>query len=631
MADAELRDAAVAGRDIRSGDVMIGFDPNNPDGEASARTDTLDEVIAKVYRNPPAALTPAEAAALRTLLRIADITPSRYVVSITDDAARQVATVTESRGGVISAIEIDHSRPYRGQWTNNREYDVGSIVSDAGGYWLCAATGNTSHRPSADSPYWALLRAEDVEADYRALSHRPIIEIDRAYQPTEADHDNDEVFKLGTVLYHVVGHRRVPQDVEWSRLPAGYVFEEIAPGVDAQYVADAADQQSISAAFAHGHVWFLQDTHTWIIGDANEHAETYFPPEWTRAYRSEAEADTNAHLGEIAAWPTGDGVWHSYRATAVTAAQPASWQLQPIWPTSVGPGPAPAPAGELVRRVVGAPGGITVDDADGTTADITLMRPRGAWNAQVQDYAEWDVVTFAQSGHTLLLAVVTNHALARANAPSLDRPHTDTGWRILTSPDADVWLGDRLYTPTWFAGEGRIGWRLRYPTASGGVVVPHYLNADRDGDVLATAQAAKMSAAEQASYLADFAALAAQAGVGGGGPTTLRTAATMLLSTSTWTTVTDDDDDDIVVPALGSIEVYLEGASLTNRVGAVASAKIPCSRLRAAAGTESLELALGSNRFAAVHVADASGHVLQARLQNSSGLGGNFWVQIAHS
>ena len=70
MADVDLREASVLGRDIRYDDVLIGFDPSEKDASASARTDTLLEVSRKVYARPPDDLTDEETKALRTALVI---------------------------------------------------------------------------------------------------------------------------------------------------------------------------------------------------------------------------------------------------------------------------------------------------------------------------------------------------------------------------------------------------------------------------------------------------------------------------------------------------------------------------------------------------------------------------------
>ena len=66
----DLREASVLGREIRYGDVMVGFDQSEADAELSARTDTLSQVVRKVYARPPDDLTEAETEALRTALVI---------------------------------------------------------------------------------------------------------------------------------------------------------------------------------------------------------------------------------------------------------------------------------------------------------------------------------------------------------------------------------------------------------------------------------------------------------------------------------------------------------------------------------------------------------------------------------
>ena len=70
MADVDLREASVAGRDIRYTDVIAAFDPTESDASLSARVDTLLELVRKVYARPPDDLTEDETEALRTALVI---------------------------------------------------------------------------------------------------------------------------------------------------------------------------------------------------------------------------------------------------------------------------------------------------------------------------------------------------------------------------------------------------------------------------------------------------------------------------------------------------------------------------------------------------------------------------------
>ena len=65
-----LREAPFQSREIRLTDVLFGADPSVADATLSARMDTLEEVILKVFQNPPGPtdLTSAQQIELRTLL-----------------------------------------------------------------------------------------------------------------------------------------------------------------------------------------------------------------------------------------------------------------------------------------------------------------------------------------------------------------------------------------------------------------------------------------------------------------------------------------------------------------------------------------------------------------------------------
>ena len=70
MADGDFRDAAVQGRAIRTTDLLFAADPDETDLEAAARSDTLAQLIATIFANPPAghaAFTTALAAKLNAI------------------------------------------------------------------------------------------------------------------------------------------------------------------------------------------------------------------------------------------------------------------------------------------------------------------------------------------------------------------------------------------------------------------------------------------------------------------------------------------------------------------------------------------------------------------------------------
>ena len=68
MADGDFRDAALVGRPIRTSDYVFAADPSQTDLSLAGRSDTLAQMIATIYQNPPASLTTAQQTALRALM-----------------------------------------------------------------------------------------------------------------------------------------------------------------------------------------------------------------------------------------------------------------------------------------------------------------------------------------------------------------------------------------------------------------------------------------------------------------------------------------------------------------------------------------------------------------------------------
>ena len=67
---AELRRDAVRNRGIRITDYLFAADDTDDDADTSLRSDTLTQLIALAFQNPPASLTEAQQTALRTLLGV---------------------------------------------------------------------------------------------------------------------------------------------------------------------------------------------------------------------------------------------------------------------------------------------------------------------------------------------------------------------------------------------------------------------------------------------------------------------------------------------------------------------------------------------------------------------------------
>ena len=72
MANVNLRDADPVGRSLAITDYIFGATPGEADAAEAFKTDTITQLIALIFKNPPAAadLTAAEITALRTLLAV---------------------------------------------------------------------------------------------------------------------------------------------------------------------------------------------------------------------------------------------------------------------------------------------------------------------------------------------------------------------------------------------------------------------------------------------------------------------------------------------------------------------------------------------------------------------------------
>ena len=96
----EVSGTVPRGKPIRPGDILLGFDPPDLTTD-SPRTDTLSEVAATVFANPPGSLTAAQAAAIRTLIAV-----------LTEDEvdtraeAQAEARYTDDEKSKLSSIEL---------------------------------------------------------------------------------------------------------------------------------------------------------------------------------------------------------------------------------------------------------------------------------------------------------------------------------------------------------------------------------------------------------------------------------------------------------------------------------------------------------------------------------------------
>ena len=70
MPDADFRSTAVSGEAIGLDHLIFGANPAEPDLSLAAAADTLREVIATIFANPPATLMPAQQLVLQTLLDV---------------------------------------------------------------------------------------------------------------------------------------------------------------------------------------------------------------------------------------------------------------------------------------------------------------------------------------------------------------------------------------------------------------------------------------------------------------------------------------------------------------------------------------------------------------------------------
>ena len=95
MADGDYSGGAVQGREIRLTDHVVGFDPAAPSLADGGRSDSLSEIISRIFENPPAVLSNAASNALRTLL----LTLTQNEVD-----ARAAARYTDAEKALVNSV-----------------------------------------------------------------------------------------------------------------------------------------------------------------------------------------------------------------------------------------------------------------------------------------------------------------------------------------------------------------------------------------------------------------------------------------------------------------------------------------------------------------------------------------------
>ena len=149
MADADLQGAAVAGRSIGLTDSMFGATLSEDDAATAFSSDTLVELIARIFANPPATLTDVQTAALRALLQLvaepaaaATANLLKLQVGATVYNVDEVVDVTRVGLPILTeanhrSVFIDFDTPRA--WIGHREVDH---ATDAQGAWSGYANAN---------------------------------------------------------------------------------------------------------------------------------------------------------------------------------------------------------------------------------------------------------------------------------------------------------------------------------------------------------------------------------------------------------------------------------------------------------------------------------------------------------
>ena len=137
MADIDLKDAAVSGREIGLSDFLLGFSTTRDDDEAPA-TDTLTELILKILQNPPSGLSDTEKKALL------DETLPTFV-------ALGLIVLPDADGTLRDAVEADFTPTRRVAFDGSWQRAVQIPGTDFAITWTPLASGATVNFPDGTS------------------------------------------------------------------------------------------------------------------------------------------------------------------------------------------------------------------------------------------------------------------------------------------------------------------------------------------------------------------------------------------------------------------------------------------------------------------------------------------------
>ena len=157
MASAELRDNAVAARDIEQTDIIVGFERSQTDGSMAAKSDTFAELIAKIFQNPPSSLTTAQQAALRTLF-------GGFEAGATaDQTAVEIVVLLSALAGAdrLPATAIRDLPPGSGFSLRQAAGAPADSLGDDGDWYLNTTTGGFYEKASGA---WELRYTDQVGA-----------------------------------------------------------------------------------------------------------------------------------------------------------------------------------------------------------------------------------------------------------------------------------------------------------------------------------------------------------------------------------------------------------------------------------------------------------------------------------
>ncbi len=174
-----LKAAAVSGRAIGLGDVLVAFSASRDNAEAPA-ADTVREVIGLFFANPPASLTAAERKALRDLigagryrgtwaagafavdeLTVHNARLYRCRAARTSGDTDDPATDTTGWESLTPArASVTDTTLFKGAWSAG-VFGVADIVRHAGAFYICEAPrdADDTDNPAVDTASWTQIDA----------------------------------------------------------------------------------------------------------------------------------------------------------------------------------------------------------------------------------------------------------------------------------------------------------------------------------------------------------------------------------------------------------------------------------------------------------------------------------------